>query len=149
MNIISQNTIPSLKLGQSCTLARSHFQIDFRMHESTQHQPRVVCPKYHCRASGCCVVCTRHGCVNWWDEVGRSVCRWSCLPNFSHLVPLPSFPFLRTLDWSGVSRECEKTTLFTMNWREEDGCCWVGGRHFPVSVTAHIVPKKCASPSEE
>ena len=42
--------------------------------------------------------------------VGR--CRWSCLPNFSHLAPLPFF-FLRTL--SGVSRECEKTTLFTVD----------------------------------
>ena len=62
------------------------------------------------------------------------------MPNFSHLVrgPLPSFSslFLLRTDTalSGSSRECEKTTLFTMNWRE-DGCCWVGGRHFPVSLT--------------
>ena len=25
----------------------------------------------------------------------------------------------------------------------------MGGRHFPVSLTAHTVPKKCASPSED
>ena len=68
------------------------------------------------------------------------------------LSPLSSFFLLRTdTARSGSSRECEKTTLFTMNWREEDGCCWVGGRHFPVSLTAqaHTIPKKCASPSED
>ena len=79
------------------------------IHWMNRLKTRLVCPKYHCRVSGCCV----HDMVVWiggMKLVGR--CRWSCLPNFSHLAPLPFF-FLRTL--SGVSRECEKTTLFTVD----------------------------------
>ena len=101
--------------------------------------------------SGFWLLCTRHGCVNWWDEVGLPVggrvCltfrTWSVVP----LPPISSLFLLRTdTALSGSSRECEKTTLFTMNWREEDVGGWVG-----VTFRCHLQltqsPKNAPHPS--
>ena len=100
-----------------------------RMDESTQRQsPGSSVQGITVRFSGCCA----HDMVVWiggMKVVG--VVGGVCLPNFSHLVPLPSpqfSSFLLPAD-TGVERvsgECEKTTLFNMD-RWMDGSVLLGG----------------------